>query len=553
MSGDGWGHTLGRISLLLMRDLTVRAPAVPPLHGNLAQGDEGTAASAGASARARACGAWGMVSRVGTAEAAVLPALLLLALYAAFYVQFAIGLVEFPYDLDQGEGYDAWSAWLVHGGRLPYTSNVDYPYFSSNYPPLWSYLVSIPMAWTGPGLAPARAVSTAAGLLSALVVGLAARRLAHSAWAGALAGGLFLASPYVFHTTPLARVNGTALLLALLGLSLVETATRRRVVLATFALLASLFTKQTTLDAVAASLAFLAIARPRLSAASAALFAVVGGAGLGALQAATHGAFWTNVVAANANPFDVGQLGQYLRDFTLVHAVLLVLAVAECVALVRTSVWTPWLPYFPAALAMALMVGKWGAGESYFLGAIAASSVLAGSAAVRLARLGSRIRRNAGSDGRWRGVVVGVALLGQGLLFAHGPVADALPWLPVGGLQSDYLGKAPGAADREAGDEILGLITRRGGPALSEDPSFAVAAGRGVVGNATHLRNLYQAGLWDPAPLVADLRAKRYDVVILNAELYPEPVLLAIGRSYYRARTVRMNGSTYHVFFPGAD
>jgi len=59
----------------------------------------------------------------------------------------------------QGEGYDAWSAWLINLGQLPYTSNAEFPYYSSNYPPLWSYVVSIPMAWLGPGLASARLIS----------------------------------------------------------------------------------------------------------------------------------------------------------------------------------------------------------------------------------------------------------------------------------------------------------------------------------------------------------------------------------------------------------
>ena len=89
------------------------------------------------------------------------------------------------------------------------------------------------------------------------------------------------------------------------------------------------------------------------------------------------------------------------------------------------------------------------------------------------------------------------------------------------------------------------------GPALAEDPSFAVAAGKPIVANATHLRNLYQAGLWDPAGLVADLRAHRYGIVILDAELYPEPVLAAIGQFYFLDRTVRVNGAAYHVFLPG--
>jgi hypothetical protein len=88
---------------------------------------------------------------------------------------------------------------------------------------------------------------------------------------------------------------------------------------------------------------------------------------------------------------------------------------------------------------------------------------------------------------------------------------------------------------------------------LSEDPSFAVAAGRPLVANATHLRNLYLAGLWDPAPMVNDLRAHKYAIVILDAELYPEPVLTAIGQSYFLASSARINGATYHVFLPGTQ
>ena len=153
------------------------------------------------------------------------PTLLLLAVYAVVYLQFAAQLASFPFDLDQGEGYDAWSAWLINLGQLPYTSNAAFPYYSSNYPPLWSYLVSIPMAWLGPGLAPARLLSTLAALAAAGVLwyrrpaAFGSHRLA-----GALAAGFFLASPYVFHTTPLARVNSLALLSAVVGLTLLETA-----------------------------------------------------------------------------------------------------------------------------------------------------------------------------------------------------------------------------------------------------------------------------------------------------------------------------------------
>ena len=88
---------------------------------------------------------------------------------------------------------------------------------------------------------------------------------------------------------------------------------------------------------------------------------------------------------------------------------------------------------------------------------------------------------------------------------------------------------------------------------MAEDASFVVVAGKPLVGaTPPSLRNLYHAGLWDPAPLVADLRAHRYAIVVLNAELYPEPVLAAIGQFYFQERAVHMNGSTYRVFLPGS-
>jgi hypothetical protein len=472
------------------------------------------------------------------------PALVLLAIYAFGYVQFAVQLLGFPFDLDQGEGYDAWSAWLINLGQLPYTSNAEFPYYSSNYPPLWSYIVSIPMAWLGPGLAPARMVSTLATLATAGVLGLAAQRLSGRSLAGALAAGFFLASPYVFHTTPLARVNSLALLCAAVSLTLVETPTRRNALLGSLALVAALFTKPTTLDAVVAAIASVALRRPRSAAFVVALTAGLGLVGLGALLVVTRGAFWLNVVAGNANPFDLEQLAGYLTNFSMLHCVLLATAAAQAVWMVRQRCWSPWLVYGLTASLAALGVAKWGAGESYFLGAIAATCVLSALWVARFldslppARL------------RW---ALGLALFVQALLLSHAVISAAVPWLPDRGPQSAFLGRAPSLEDEHNGNLLAAQIRRTRGLALSEDPSFAVVAGRPVVANATHLRNLYQSGLWDPTPLVRDLRAHKYAIVILDAELYPEPVLTAIGESYFLDRTVPINGATYHVFLPGTQ
>jgi hypothetical protein len=481
--------------------------------------------------------------RVPTAGLELWPALLLLAVYALAYVQFAAQLAGFPFDVDQGEGYDAWSGWLINLGQLPYTTNASFPYYSSNYPPLWSYLVSIPMAWLGPGLGAARIVSTLAALATAGVLGIAAKRLSNRSIAGVVAAGFFLASPYVFHTTPLARVNSLALLAAATGLTLLDRRlTRQRVILGSLALAAALFTKPTAIDAAAAGVLAVALRQPRLGALSAVIVLGVGAVGLGLLMLSTNGAFWLNVVAGNANPFDARQLGEYLANFTILHCVLLVMAAAECARLLYRRDWSPWALYLIASSVAALGVAKWGAGESYFLGAIAATCVLAGAWVGRFLDASAAVRL------RW---ALGLALLIQALLLSHAELSSLMPWLPDRGPQEAFLGHAPTAADRQAGQLIASEIQRQNGPALSEDPSFAVVAGKSLVGNATHLRNLYEAGLWDPTPMVSDLQAHKYAIVVLDAELYPEPVLAAIGRYYFLDRSVRVNDATYQVFLPG--
>lgn len=483
--------------------------------------------------------------RVPTFGLELWPALLLLGVYAVVYVQFAAQLASFPFDLDQGEGYDAWSGWLINLGQLPYSSNLAFPYYSSNYPPLWSYLVSIPMAWLGPGLAAARIVSSLSALAAAVVLGAAAHRLTRRPIAGLLAGGFFLASPYVFHTTPLARVNSLELLTAVTALSLIDgQLSRSRVILASLALAAALFTKPTAIDVVAAAALSVTLRRPRYGLLMIGLVAGLGAAGFGVLMVLTSGAFWLNVVAGNANPFDVGQLAEYVSNFGVLHCVLLALAVAQCAWTLLRRRWSPWALYAITAGISALGVAKWGAGESYFLGLIAAMCVLSAVwIAGFLDSLPSAPLRAA----------LGAALCIQALLLSHSALSALLPWLPDRGPQSAFLGRAPTLDDMQAGQLIAAEVRGAHGPALSEDPSFAVVAGKPLVGNATHLRNLYESGLWDPSAMVDDLRNHRYAIVILDAELYPEPVLAAIGQNYFLDRSIRVNGATYQLFLPGAQ
>jgi hypothetical protein len=354
-------------------------------------------------------------------------------------------------------------------------------------------------------------------------------------------------------------VNGTTLLFSLIALSLFEGGTRRHVMLGTLALLAALFTKQTALDAMIACLAAAALIRPRLALEATLILIGTGTALLGTLQVVTEGAFWLNVVAGNANPFDSGQLLAYLWNFAEVHPVLLALAAVECGLALRRRAWSPWVFYLPLAAVLALTVGKWGAGESYFLPLIAAGSVLGASL---LARLAAHATTPHAILDRWqpaqwfthshlRGAAA-LILLVQLLLFSHGPLTS-LPGLPDRGFQGTLLGIAPSESDRNAGDQLVALLRTSNGPALVEDAGFLLAAGKPILANPTHLRNLYEAEQWDPTALVAMIRGREIGVVVLNAQLYPAPVLTAIGQSYYVDRSIHVRGAEYLVFLPGGD
>src|SRR5439155_14381833 len=176
---------------------------------------------------------------------------------------------------------------------------------------------------------------------------------------------------------------------------------------------------------------------------------------------------------------------------------------------------------------MAVAAGKWGAGESYFLGTLAAACILAAGPIGRLlegedpswrrelerrwqqrrAALGALALRTPGfiRSSRARGLgrgssttryALATVLLLQAVVLAHGPLSDVVGWLPDRGFQAALLGSSPSERDQLAGEEIASVLRASALPVLAENPSVAMVAGKPIVGNATHLRNLQAAGLW---------------------------------------------------------
>ena len=468
-------------------------------------------------------------------------ALLGLGLQVVVFLAHAGSILAFPFDLDQGEGYDVNAGWLLAQGAPIYTHNERFPYFSTNYPPVYPLAVAAAIQVWGATLLAGRIVSLAAtlGIAALLFYGARSDR---GGPGGLVAVGCFFLSNYVFHIGALARVNPLTVLLGLAGVLAVSRASPRGVTLGGLLLTAAILTKPTAVDAALAGTLWLLLRDHRLGLWLGGLVAgLVLTVGL-SLDVYTDGAFSLNVLLGNVNPFSLDQLRDYLANFTLLHAAPLLLAGMSLWRAARARQLEVGHALLLAGLVMALGVGKWGAGESYFLTAIAAASLLAGREAARLFDDDGVLAR-----------IVPLLLLCQVLVSAHGFVVERLPGLADLGLQASALAAEPTQSDLEHGFRIVTRLQSEQGPALLEDPGFALAAGREVVGNATHLRNLHQSGLWQGERLLADLETRRYHTVVLDAELYPEPVLSAIGRYYFLFDSLQVHRAEQKLFVPGAS
>ena len=492
-----------------------------------------------------------------------------LGFYLAVYGLHAYALLHFPFDYDQGEGYDVNSAWLLSQGLSIYASPDQYPFYSSNYPPLFSLLLAPAVALFGPRLALGRLLSLGATALAAAVVARAVQGET-GRWRPALLAGLFfLASPYVYHVTPLARVNALMLALALCGVYAAGraaraegTAGRRWLALSGALLLAALYSKQMALDAAAAAVLYVFLRDRRRGLALGGGVLLVGGALYLALDLATAGGFSLNVLWANANPFSLEQAVAYFRNFLEIHPLLVLGALALVLgALVRGGLrgLSVYALYLLAGLAVALGTGKWGAGESYFQTAIAAACVLFGCVLARVEGTIERLVRSGRAVGGGRPLLAAgalasaafVLLLGQLLLLWHGPWERAAWGAYDRGVQASMLGRLPTLADVAAGSHIADYLVNAPGDVLAEESAFALVARRRVLGNATQQRNLYAAGRHDPAALVAALASGEISVVVLNGQQYPAPVLAAIGQNCYLEEAVDVNGGHYLVLLSG--
>ncbi len=472
-----------------------------------------------------------------------------------YYINFGLGAIGYPYELDYGEGV-VWQQMAdLPNGRM-YTSIHEFPYLVYPYTPLYHTVAYIAATLIGDPLSAGRAVSMASALLLAAFVGIAVAQASgrsHPSSArliGAVIAALLLFTfRQVSFWSVLMRVDMLAIMLSVLGFNLFLASLKRPWLIypCGLAFVLALLAKQNTIAGAVACCGVSLMVRPALTLRAIALSATMGGAALAVLTFVTDGEFLRHVIFYNLNDYDLKQLFKimhrlfpeymYVASLVVVSAGVLAWQLvtkwrsptsvslrADLVRCPEASATFAILIYFLLAMISSLGAGKVGSNDNYIIEWLAVWSMIVGLVIVRLSS----------------GVVFSLdRARAQRLAFA---LAGVVGLIVIQIVPIRYL-TVPSAANREAPQQILEEIQAMPGPVWSEDMMLVMRAGKSVPLMPFIMTQLSQQGLWDQSEFIDRLRGRYFDLVIVKtwsddrftpemkeAVLNAYPVVEKIGR-----------------------
>jgi len=343
----------------------------------------------------------------GLAVALTFLAVLAYVGYLAMYAVYAVDLFRWPFDYDQGEGFELYDAILYSQGEWPYRDNGTYPFYASNYPPLFHLLIVPLLPIFGPRPVAGRLVSFVATLITGGTIFAVVRRKVAclelgrdvrsrgGGWFIPLISGLaFLASNYVYQLGPLCRMHMTMVMFETLAIAFIAEFEhprhgRRNLVLGLLMLLCAGYTKQMAVFTVAAALFYVFLRDVKKAIVSGVALAAVAGVIFWFLNVATDGQWWINTIQANVNKFEYLQTISFLKQWFRLHTLFVLLAAGYLLYELfwdRLSAYSLW---FFFALGAGALSGKWGAGFGYFTTNVAAACLVSGLALGRLQKAAS--------------------------------------------------------------------------------------------------------------------------------------------------------------------
>jgi hypothetical protein len=463
------------------------------------------------------------------------PALVIagVALGAVLVLQLWVVLLDFktatpfPGQFDYGEGI-VWQQTLLMLGPRMYSPSHELPFIVFHYPPLYYLVVRVLMALPMDPLEAGRLVSVlsalaSAAIVSALVLACLPRRPTAAQIAIAVGSGALMLLPLAVRTWGgLMRVDMLAIALGL-GATLVAVRSGGRFWLLTAALLlglASMFTKQTQPPAGLSIVLVGLLCWPRATIGAALVVFLAGAAGVGLLQAATHG-FLQNIVGDNLNTYswahgiEVLWMERTSAPFVLVMGVGALVVLAEFRRRARFAQLRRGDPvlvaravvviHFILACLMAPTVFKTGSSNNYLLDLLTSGAVLIG--------------------------VLLCEWLRQPLLFAATSVFLALA---TANLPMRHYHQEQFDAWMRGAQPVIDSIRAADKPVTSDNMVLVMRAGKTLVYEPAIAEQLIATKQWDPSALLQMIRDHGFAFVLCQ-EPVPKggPVLAAALMAAY--------------------
>ena len=301
------------------------------------------------------------------------------------------------------------------------------------------------------------------------------------------AAGVFLASSEALNWGALYRVDFLGVALTLGGFAFLVSGARGRLVGSALLFTAALSVRQSLVAAPLAAYAALWFEDRGKAVRGAALFGALVLSGLAAGVFLTEGSFFRHVVTYNVIPFDFSALWtKYARPLLAYKAPLLLGASLSWVWLRREREELAFRLFVAFSLLFAFSIGRKGADVNYLLVPLAALSIC-------LARgiLGClRTRR--------RSTLAALAVVQIVLSLA---------------LEKPRIAEKDLEAIAQRDAKTLASLEKIEGRVLFEDPALALLSGGEVIYEPFMCTQLAKAGVWDPAPLVSEIRRRRFSAV----------------------------------------
>ena len=294
-------------------------------------------------------------------------------------------VLGFDYPLDYGEGAMLNQSLRMTQGQPLYPSDITTPpYLISNYPPVFILLNAFFFWIFGPSMLIGRLVSLLSTIGTAITIGLLIKHFYpnQGILPGFVGASLFLITPYVLQWSGYYRIDMLALFFSITGLyiSIKKPEDNRSILLAALLFILAAYTRQSFgLAGPLAAVIWVWTKNRQHAIKLILIYAISGLVIFGLLQILTKGGFYFHIIEANVNLFNWQTVLNYARQiYRNMTWLIFILVIYLTIGWRFFRSYRFLIPYFIAASAVAVTVGKIGSNVNYLVEVSAAFAILIG-------------------------------------------------------------------------------------------------------------------------------------------------------------------------------